>query len=115
MSVTIYHNPRCSKSRQTLALLEEKGIDPEIILYLETPPNIDTLAKVLTQLQLSPRQLLRTGEEEYKTLGLNDLSLSDDKILAAMTKNPRLIQRPIVIHNNQARIGRPPEQVLEIL
>ena len=115
MSVTIYHNPRCSKSRQTLALLEGQGISPEIILYLETPPGVDKLKTLLTQLQLSPRELLRTGEKEYKELGLSDSSLSDAQILNAMANHPRLIQRPIVVHKGHARIGRPPEQVLEIL
>lgn len=115
MSVTIYHNPRCSKSRQTLALLNEHGVDPEVILYLDKPPTIAKLKSLLHQLQLSPRELIRTGEKEYKELALNDPSLSSSELLVAMTTNPRLIERPIVVHNGKACIGRPPEKVLDIL
>ncbi|MBU2966318.1 arsenate reductase (glutaredoxin) [Amphritea sp. 2_MG-2023] len=115
MSVEIYHNPRCSKSRATLALLEEKGITPNIRLYLENPPTEEQLADVISQLGISPRELLRKGEAEYKENNLNDDSLSDQQIIALMVQFPRLIERPIVITNGQARIGRPPESVLEIL
>ncbi len=113
--VTIYHNPRCSKSRQTLALLEEKGIEPHIRKYLEDAPSADELKLILSQLGISARDLLRTKESEYKENGLDDLSLSDDKIIEIMTSVPKLIERPIVISHGQARIGRPPESVLEIL
>ena len=115
MAVTIYHNPRCSKSRQTLALLEEQGITPEIILYLNTPPDADTLKKLLKQLDMSARQLLRKGEQEYKDNQLSNTDLSDEDLVQAMVRHPKLIERPIVVCGNQARIGRPPESVLTIL
>ncbi|WP_165854827.1 arsenate reductase (glutaredoxin) [Marinobacter sp. JSM 1782161] len=111
----IFHNPRCSKSRQTLALLEEKGIQPEVIRYLETPPTADELRDVLSQLGLAARELLRKGESVYKELGLSDASLSDEQIIEAMVSHPKLIERPIVIHNGKAALGRPPEAVLDIL
>lgn len=111
---TIYHNPRCSKSRQTLALLQERGIEPDIVLYLDNPPDAATLQRLLTQLGITPRALLRKGEPEYKTLGLGDASLEDNALIAAMAKAPKLIERPIVVHNDKARLGRPPEQVLEL-
>lgn len=113
--VSIYHNPRCSKSRQTLALLEERGIEPEIILYLDTPPSATALKKLLKQLGMEPRQLLRKGEEAYKTNSLKNPELSDAELIAAMVEFPKLIERPIVIANNKAALGRPPEQVLDIL
>ena len=111
----IYHNPRCSKSRQTLALLEENGIRPEVILYLENPPSKEVLAGMLKKLGISPRDLLRKGEDEYKALGLADESLDDAALIAAMVANPRLIERPIVIKGKQAVIGRPPENVLSLI
>ena len=110
----IYHNPRCSKSRQTLALLEEKGITPTIIDYLNSPPSAATLRQVLKQLGLTPRELLRKGEVVYKELGLKDTALSDDDLIKAMAENPKLIERTIVIHNGQAKLGRPPEAVLTL-
>ncbi len=113
--VTIYHNPRCSKSRQTLALLEENGIQPEIRKYLEDAPSAEELKTVITQLGISPRDLLRTKEAEYQEAGLDDSSLSDDEVIAKMVEFPRLIERPIVIKGDAARIGRPPESVLEII
>lgn len=113
--VSIYHNPRCSKSRQTLALLEERGIDPEIILYLETPPSAETLTDVLQKLGITPRQLLRKGEDAYKENNLSDTSLSDQQLIDAMIAHPKLIERPIVINGSKAALGRPPEQVLDIL
>lgn len=113
--VSIYHNPRCSKSRQTLALLQERGIEADIILYLETPPTAAALKKVLKQLGMTPRELLRKGEEAYKSQNLSDLTLSDSELIAAMIEFPKLIERPIVINNNKAALGRPPEQVLTIL
>jgi len=111
----IYHNPRCSKSRETLKLLQEKGIDPEIILYLETPPDAKTLQDLLKKLGLKPRELMRTKEAEYKAQGLNDPELSDAALMEAMIATPKLIERPIVVRGGKAALGRPPEQVLEIL
>ncbi|MCV6613033.1 MAG: arsenate reductase (glutaredoxin) [Amphritea sp.] len=115
MSVEIYHNPRCSKSRATLALLEENNVTPDIRLYLENPPTAEELTQVVAQLGITPRQLLRKGEAEYKDNNLADDSLSDARIIELMVEFPRLIERPIVITAGQARIGRPPESVLEIL
>lgn len=113
--ITIYHNPRCSKSRQTLTLLEEKGIAPKIVLYLETPPDSATIKSILKKLGKSPRELMRKGEDEYRTNNLGDESLSDDDLIAALVKYPRLIERPIVINGSKAALGRPPESVLDIL
>lgn len=115
MSVTIYHNPRCSKSRQTLALLQEHGIEPTIIEYLKTPPDAETLRRLLDALGLSPRELMRRKEKEYKELGLDDPSLSDDDLIQAMIEHPRLIERPIVVTDKGVAIGRPPENVLKVL
>ncbi len=111
---TIYHNPRCSKSRQTLALLEENDIPVNIIKYLETPPTSSELSTVLKQLGMSPKELMRKGEEQYKTLNLANSKFSDDALIDIMTEHPKLIERPIVIHNNCAKIGRPPESVLAL-
>lgn len=114
--VAIYHNPRCSKSRETLKLLEDEGITPEVILYLDTPPSVETLQGLLKKLGFSSaRELIRKGEEIYKTLNLADKNLSEAQILQAMVENPKLIERPIVIANGKARLGRPPEQAKEIL
>lgn len=110
----IYHNPRCSKSRQTLALLQEQGIEPEVVLYLKDPPTADELRGVLGQLGMSPRELLRTKEADYKALNLKDESHSDDALIDAMLNHPKLIERPIVIHEGKAALGRPPEQVLSL-
>lgn len=115
MSVTIYHNPRCSKSRQTLALLEERGIQPHIVLYLENPPDHATLKMLLRQLQLTARELLRKGEDAYKSLGLDNPALDEEQLINAMMSHPQLIERPIVVHGKQAALGRPPENVLQIL
>ena len=115
MSVTIYHNPRCSKSRQTLALLEEKGIEPTIVEYLKTPPAKADLDRILTLLGKEPRELMRKKEEPYGANNLGDESLSRDDLIAAMVENPILIERPIVLANGKAAIGRPPESVLDIL
>jgi len=112
---TIYHNPRCSKSRQTLSLLQDQGIAPEIVLYLETPPSPETITLLLKKLGFNARQLLRRGEQEYKDQNLADASLSEQQLIAAMAKYPKLIERPIVINGDRAAIGRPPESVLEIL
>ena len=110
----IYHNPRCSKSRETLALLEQHGVAPEVVLYLEQAPSEDDIRTLLGQLGFAdPRQLMRTKEDLYKELGLADVN--GDALIRAMHQRPKLIERPIVIKNGQARIGRPPELVLEIL
>ncbi|MGB2064498.1 MAG: arsenate reductase (glutaredoxin) [Marinomonas gallaica] len=111
---TIYHNPRCSKSRETLALLEQKGITPDVILYLQTPPSADTITALLSLLQMnSARELMRTKEDIYKELNLKE-EHNEEALITAMVNNPKLIERPIVVHNEQAKIGRPPESVLEL-
>lgn len=115
MTTTIFHNPRCSKSRATLALLQEQGIEPEIRLYLEDPPSETELRSILKQLGRSPRELIRTGEAEYREQGLTDPNLDDRALIAAMVRTPKLIERPIVLANGKAAVGRPPESVLEIL
>lgn len=113
--LTLYHNPRCSKSRGALELLEARGLAPTIVRYLETPPSAVELRDLLAKLGLTARQLLRTGEDEYKALGLDDASLSEDQLIAAMTQHPKLIERPILVAGSKAVVGRPPEKVLEIL
>ena len=113
--ITLYHNPRCSKSRQTLALLEERGIEPEIILYLESPPSASTLKSLLIKLGMSARDLLRKGEDAYKDNNLGDMSLSDKALIDAMVQFPKLIERPILVNGDRAALGRPPQAVLEIL
>lgn len=115
MAVRIYHNNRCSKSRATLTLLEERGIACDVINYLETPPSAAELEKLLDMLGMTPRELMRKSEAEYTELGLDDPSLDDTALIAAMASHPRLIERPIVVANNKAAIGRPPEAVLSIL
>jgi arsenate reductase len=115
LKVQILHNPRCSKSRATLQLLHDKGIDPEIIQYLDTPPDADQLSSILSKLDLRPRDLMRKGQSEYMEMGLDSEQLSDKQLIAAMLKAPILIERPIVLANGKAAIGRPPESVLEIL
>jgi len=115
LSIKIYHNPRCSKSRQTLQLLEEKGIQPDIIEYLKKAPSKAELESVLSMLNIGPRDLMRTGEAIYKELNLKDDTLSREQLVAAMLANPILIERPIVLANGKAAIGRPPESVLDIL
>jgi arsenate reductase len=113
--VSIYYNSRCSKSRATLALLQERGGDVEVINYLDKPPDVNELAVLLKQLGMSARELLRTGEAEYQSLGLADSSLDEAALISAMTTHPKLIERPIVVANGRAAIGRPPEAVLAIL
>lgn len=115
MTAKIYHNPRCSKSRATLALIEQRGVEPEIIEYLKTPPSEDELRRVLKLLQIGPRDIMRKGEAAYREQGLDDPGLSDDELIAAMINTPILIERPIVLANNKAALGRPPESVLDIL
>jgi arsenate reductase len=113
--LTLYHNPRCSKSRGALELLEARGLTPTIVRYLETPPSAAELHALLAKLGLSARQLLRSGEDEYKALNLDDASLSEEQLIAAMVAHPKLIERPILIAGDKAVVGRPPEKVLEIL
>ncbi|MGZ4955891.1 MAG: arsenate reductase (glutaredoxin) [Methylobacter sp.] len=115
MSVKIYHNPRCGKSRQTLQLLREQGIEPEVVEYLKTPPSVQELDDILQKLGMEPRELMRKKEAEYKTNGLDDISLDRQALIQAMVSSPILIERPIVIANGKAAIGRPPEAVLAIL
>lgn len=113
--ITLYHNPRCSKSREALNLLREKGLEPEVILYLETPPSAKVLKMLLAQLGISARDLLRKGEDAYKDLGLADTRLSETALIKAMVENPKLIERPIAVKDTKAVIGRPPENVLALI
>lgn len=113
--VVILHNPRCSKSRATLALLQERGIEPEVVDYLSSPPSAGEIERILGKLDLPPRALMRREEAEYAELGLDNPSLSRAQLVAAMQAHPRLIQRPIVLANGKAALGRPPENVLAIL
>ena len=115
MRVKIYHNPRCGKSRQTLQLLQEQGIEPEIIEYLKTPPSAEELNDILQKLGMEPRDLMRKKEAEYKASGLDDETLDRQTLINGMVNYPILIERPIVIANDKAAIGRPPEAVLSIL
>ncbi len=115
MSVTLYHNPRCSKSRQTLQILRDRGIEPEILEYLKTPPDALTLSAILDRLGMGPRDLMRVKEKEYRVLGLDDPSLSREALIAAMVDHPILIERPIVLKDSRAALGRPPEGVVDIL
>jgi arsenate reductase len=115
MDVTIYHNPRCSKSREALALLQQKGIEPEVIEYLKTPPSAAELDDILKKLGKEPRETMRRQEPPYKELSLDNPALTRAQLIAAMVENPVLIERPIVLAGGKARIGRPPESVLEIL
>ena len=115
MSVVIFHNPRCTKSRQTLQLLLDQGIEPEVVEYLKQPPSKTRLKQILKMLDMKPRELMRRKEKEYKELGLDDESLSQEQLIDAMIETPKLIERPIVIKGDKAAIGRPPENVLEIL
>lgn len=113
--MTLYHNPRCSKSRAALELLEARGLEPRVVRYLETPPSAAELRALLAKLGYGARQLLRSGEEEYQTLNLADPALDDDALIAAMVAHPRLIERPILVAGDKAVVGRPPERVLELL
>ncbi len=114
MSVTIYHNPRCSKSRQTLALIQEQGIEPEIVEYLKTPPTESELDRILTMLGMEPETLMRKGEQEYKD-HFRGRELSRQEAVSLMVQYPKVIERPVVISGEQAAVGRPPESVLDIL
>lgn len=113
--VTIYHNPRCSKSRETLALLEARGIEPRVVAYLETPPDAATLRGLLERLGMQPRELMRRKEACYRELNLDDPALDDAALIRAMVENPILIERPIVVTGRGAALGRPPENVLAVL
>ena len=115
MAVRIYHNSRCSKSRGTLELLQARGIEPEVVNYLDTPPSAEELKTLLRLLGMTPRQLLRTGEAAYDELGLADPAVGDEAIVQAMVAHPKLIERPIVVVDGKAALGRPPEAVLAIL
>lgn len=115
MIVKIYHNPRCTKSRQTLQLLKDRGIEPEVIEYLKNPPNAAELADILDKLGMEPRDLMRKQETEYKSAGLDNAALDKQTLINGMATNPILIERPIVIANGKAAIGRPPENILDIL
>lgn len=115
MQVTYYHNPRCSKSREALALLNDIGISPEVVLYLENPLSAGELKSLLTKLGISARKLLRTAEDEYHALNLADPTLSEEALIQAMVDHPRLMERPIAVAGQKAAIGRPPEAVLSLL
>ena len=115
MNLTIYHNPRCSKSRETLALLQDRGLEPQVVNYLETPLDADELRVLLTKLGLGARALLRTGDAAYRELGLDDPALSEEELIQAMVEHPALMQRPVVVAGDRARLGRPPEAVLDIV
>lgn len=115
-NIEIYHNPRCSKSRQTLALLEENGVSPTVVEYLKVAPTVDTLNSIYASLGFdSVRDMMRTKEAEYKEMGLSDSTLTDAQLVSAIHQCPKLLERPIVINGDKAKIGRPPEQVLEIV
>jgi arsenate reductase (glutaredoxin) len=113
--ISIYHNPRCSKSRETLALLENRGLNIKVVEYLKQTPTADDIAELLRRLNISARELMRTKETEYKALGLDDKTLTESELIQAMISTPKLIERPIVLANGKAAIGRPPENVLAIL
>lgn len=114
-SIKILHNPRCSKSRQTLALLQENGVEPEIVEYLKNTPSNAEMQRILAALNAKPADILRKKEDTYKELNLKSFSGNDDELLEVMLQNPKLIERPIVVNGSKAAIGRPPEAVLDIL
>ena len=113
--ITIYHNPRCSKSRQTLALIKDRGIEPEVVLYLNTPPDASTISELLEKLNMKARDIIRTGETAYMENNLKDPSLSEQALIEAIVTHPKLLERPIVVKGDKAIIGRPPENVLSLL
>lgn len=115
MDLTVYHNPRCSKSRQAVQLLQEHGIQPRIVKYLESPPTAAELAAILDKLGMQPRELMRTQEKEYELAGLNDLAMSREALIERMVRYPIVIERPIAVTAHAAVVGRPPEKILEIL
>ena len=112
---TIYHNPRCSKSREALGLLEQAGVPLTVVRYLDTPPDAGTLSALLGKLGMTARELLRSKEDEFTALGLDNLSLDEGTLVAALAAHPRLMERPVVVHDDRAVIARPPERVLELL
>jgi len=114
MTIAIYHNPRCSKSRKTLALIREKGLEPDIIEYLQTPPSVEELNHILNLLGIEPEALLRKGEEEYREF-FKGREIPRQEVIALMVQHPKVIERPIVVHGEKAVLGRPPENVLDIL
>ena len=113
--VTIWHNPRCSKSRQALALLENQGVELDVVLYLEKPPSRREITRVLKLLAMNPRDIIRKREPEYKDLGLDDSNMTKTELVGAMAENPKLIERPVIIREDQAVVGRPPELALKLL
>lgn len=115
MKITMYHNPRCSKSRQTLELLRDRGVEPKIVEYLSTPPSAGELDEILKRLNLEPRDLMRKQEPEYREAGLDNPELDRAQLIQGMIENPRIIERPIVVTEDKAAVGRPPENVLSIL
>ena len=115
MAVTIYHNPRCSKSRQTLQLLQDRGIEPEIVEYLKAPPSADEMDAVLAKLGIEPRALMRTKEAAWREAGMSDEKLSRRQLIELLVANPIVIERPIVVNGARAALGRPPESALSIL
>lgn len=115
MAIIMYHNPRCTKSRQTLQLLKEHGIEPKVIEYLRTPPSSKALSDILDMLALEPRALMRRKEAVYQEKNLGNPELSRSDLIAAMIEDPILIERPIVVNGNRAAVGRPPENILEII
>ncbi|NBB93421.1 MAG: arsenate reductase (glutaredoxin) [Gammaproteobacteria bacterium] len=115
MSITIYHNPRCSKSRQTLALIRDRGFEPRVVEYLRQPPTRQELKRIIDCLGIAARDVIRSSEPEYRSLGLDDASLDDSVLIEAACEHPRLLQRPIVLRGERARIGRPPEAVEDLL
>ncbi len=114
-NIQIFHNPRCSKSRAAMELLTEKGIEADVVKYLETPPNRETIEQVLTLLNMQPRDLMRKGEAEYSDNNLSDESLTNDQLIDALVEFPKLLERPIVVANGKAAIGRPIENIIDIL
>lgn len=115
MSMTLYHNPRCSKSRQALALLQEHGVEPDIVRYLDAPLDTKALQTLLQQLNMSARELLRTGEKVYKSLNLGEQDLTEQALVSAIAEYPILMERPVFVSGDRAVVGRPPERVLELL
>ena len=115
MKVTVYHNPRCGKSRAALALLEEHGVEPDIVEYLKSPPSAAELKRILQMLGLKPRKLMRRKEAAYAENGLDDPKLTEDELVSAMVAHPIMIERPIAVAGGKAALGRPPEKVLEVL
>ena len=115
MTITLYHNPRCSKSRQALALLQERGFEPSVVRYLEAPLDAEALQTLLGQLSMSARGLLRAGEKTYKDLNLGKESLSEQALISAIAEHPILMERPVLVCGERAVVGRPPERVLELV